>query len=379
MIHFRKRYIFYSVIGMVSFIFFGFFFPILILPVPIEEETFTGRLVPTSAPVAAAVSGKDVVMGALSFIGKTRLTPRIDKVRCFKERRGETGNCQTSDTSDLLPGYLIQVYDKAAGFDGEARLQDDYRDALTTTLDLCRRNMAACKSSFIPLYREYRKNSDERLARAIRETGTELLSNPSASFVSFSQDVGKLVILYRLTGDRAYLVEALTRVGDAATVAANDPQNAVIAFDESVGGNIRRFDCGLFGDIYLSVYPQVHDEAFLTKSREFFTLVPRFVNRMGTAAAVGLCLDGLATLSSEFDDPGARELREKVLNYTLNAYWDFTVAPKFNRDGGFLLSDYELSATNQVFNFKYPLEHAWILSHVVEFPDTVFHLKGTNL
>lgn len=375
----RPKIFVYIAIGIVAFIFFGFFFPILILPAPLEDALPFLAPQPSPKPIrAVSVLGSEVIDRSLVYIPVDPPLTTLPIFRCFKERRGEEGKCQASLSTDYLSAYLLEIYDDSlvAGRQKEAKRHvEEITEAL---LAACYRNHEVCRHSFVPFYRRYQETHDSRLLTALTRVGTELLTSYTKSAYAFSQDIYKLLLLYDLTGDQAYLQEALTRFDESANVAAQDIDNPVVYHDATLDADIRRFDCGIYGAISLSLYQATKEPTYLETSRKFFSSMPRYSNRFGHLGALNLCLDGLSMLASVSDERFLSQLKD-TLTYGLHAYWDTAATPKFNTDSGLILRDYTIDLTNQAFNFKIPSEHAWFLSHVVQFPEANFHLSGSNL
>lgn len=359
-----RKIIIFSIVGLAAFIFFGFFFPILIL-VPQEEERLSlnrGLPAPTFVP-QVQVTGQEIIQGALTYAEKFPASKTIARSRCFKNMLGRVGKCIESETTDILPGYLVEVFE-------QAKDHEQANQVLNILISACRRDHAVCKASFMSLYRRYEQTRDKQILESLLSVGTELLSDPRPSFITYSQDVAKLAILFRLTGDSAYREEALRRAQEAKTVASADSFNPVIAHDASLGA-IRRFDCGLYGSIYPAMYEITGDWEYQNLSKQFFNALAPAIDQLGSSQALLLCLDGARSSQN-------LSMRLNLLSYAIGNYWDAPQMPKFTSDNGFLLSDYHATSTNQILNFKYPLEHAWLLSHVIEFPDTTFNVKGSR-
>lgn len=313
----------------------------------------------------------------LPFIRNTPIRSELPRYRCFKTKRGEVGKCSESPITDTLPGTLVDTYEQLALDDSLYAEQADR--LLSKLLSLCERDNAVCRQSFMTFLRKSKEVSGEKYKIAISKIGTELISTTSHFAHTYYEDIAKLVYLSQLTNDSAYFEEAQKRLDAVLEISKNDPDNPVIYHDVDLGSDIRRFDCGLYGSTYLSLYQVTNDSKYLEKSRKFFSNMPRYSSRYGNLLAFDACLSGLTTLVEDIGDRQYSAYLKDALTYGLQAYWDAKQTPKFTSDQGLLLSDYSISLTNQAFNFKHPKEHAWFLSFVVKFPDATFNLPGSNL
>lgn len=374
MVRSKLKLIFFIFIGLAAFIFFGFFFPILILPKPLDLANIILRPAPTVVvtPKPVAVMGSDVVGRSIDSLTTETFPADLRITRCFKEKLGVKGNCSHSTTTEILPAYLIPLYERLGKIDKKEQVA-------ATLLSACERRNSVCKASLLTFFKEYRRTGDSRYLLAMKRVATELISSVPASYYAFLLDTQKLVHLYELTADQSYLEEAVKRLDSAPGIARADTVNPVIYKHDETGDEVRRFDCGLYGGVFLSLYQATGNGNYLSASKRFFATLAPSVERYGHLGAYDLCLDGLRALAVDFQAAEFIPQLKDVLNYGIEAYWDSLATPKFSGDQGFLLSDYFAQPSNQILNFKYPLEQTWFLSHVVEFPDTLFQLRGSNL
>ncbi len=367
-----RKLIVRTIIGIVSFIFFGFFAPIL-LSSRINIAKQIQQPAPTAGPAREPLTmlGIDAVRASLDEVRHFRKENNwIIALHCLKQDGG--GRCDPSDYHTSTPGFLIVLLDGLAALTHESVYRDEADMLFNDLVSHCSSDTRLCDDAFFALIHRYSDSPNPVLFSFLQSVGQYNLALVPTTVASKILQIEKLVTLHRITGDPAYIALAGSRYEGLENGGDVQDDNPVVATADGDTA-IRRYDCGKYWvGFELAQATGNHDLSdtarhFYDSNRQFFPLV-------GHIGALTMCLEGYESLERATGVSVYRELEKSLIEYGLSNYWDIPVDPKYTGDYGLLLFDYYRSPTNQVLNFKYLNETIWFFTHVLLFPKSLLSI-----
>lgn len=366
MLHFistHRKLLFRLIVGAVSFVFFGFFVPIILSTTSVEYSNWLFNLQPTPTlpPVSREFDllGKEAVDATIGQLEGFRLDGTFAaSMHCFRSRAGQKAGdakCTLSNYRTLPPAYLVIIFDQLADSSSQSRYKKEADRIFGEFLRRCVVDKAACEEGFVAIEWRYQKGREESLLSALKFAGDWLLSITPQSAAEQILAAHKLIKLYDYFDDKVYLDKANQLI---------DGLNQLIS--ESGDPQSRDYLCGKYW-LYAELAKPREDENLLVQAREFFNNIDKEIVNIQHLGGFNMCLEGLSFLNKETGEANFGRLHQKLVSYVLSNFWDSANKPKFTADYGILLLDYSKSKTNRMLNFKYVNEAAWFLTHLMPY------------